>query len=387
MDDPTLGPRIAQTIYVSLIFGVLLAWWLLRPSAPRDDRPRPRRTAPADDPRMAQAAPAPRYAAYYQQQQPAPPLVDWFRAFNEMPDVNPHVAVCGPSGSGKSTLVLAALHQRPGQLVICTPKNVVDDPWGGFPCARLTFDAEGVHWDEINAAVSLVYDEWLRRNADGSAPRTPLTLVIDEYATVIDKLPTARNRATGREIPGVKDKVLDLWSMGRSVGIRVVTLGTEVNVKAWGIEGRGDIRGNLLFIETAPDKSAVMYRWGGERQAIETRHIRQLAVGLLDPARLWLPPEGGIRGGIGGGSDTGIGGTAGIPGSSASISAEMDAEPVGELVPVPVFDPESATDVERYQEAMRLAADTKISANEIVRRVGGNRNNVLAAVRLVRGES
>lgn len=201
----------------------------------------------------------------------------WLRAANDEPDRNPHVSVCGPTGSGKSTLVLAMLARRAGHLVICTPKNARDDAWGGFPAVRLGFDGQGADWSGIGAAIKAVYLEMWRRNTDDAAPRTPLTLVIDEYTTTMAKLPALR------------EHVMDMWTMGRSVGVRLVTMAPETNVKAWGIEGRGDVRDNILFIELDEQRRGAMYRWGKAPQPIDTDDVLRIAAEGLEPARVWVP--------------------------------------------------------------------------------------------------
>lgn len=287
------------------------------------------------------------YAAMRTAQAPAGP--DWLRHINDMPDVNPHLAVCGPTGSGKSTLVLAALRQRPGQFVIATPKNAVDDPWGGFPAARLAFSREGVDWSNIGAAIELVYDEWLRRNIDGDAPRTPLTLVIDEYVTIIDKL------------PALKSKVIDLWAMGRSVGIRLIVLGTEVNVKAWGIEGRGDVRGNLLFIETRPDKSAAMYRWGSERETIDTSAVPKLAAGPIHRDRVWVPDVSGDA-------------------IDAAMIAQYSATIAGIAEPR-----KHSMSPDEWAQQVREMAENGMSTRNIRKALGGDYNEIVRLAREARG--
>lgn len=319
------------------------------PQRPQQDAPPAPRSAPV------RGAPAPDYAALWGSAM-GQGIDTWLHAVNDEPDRNPHTAVCGPTGSGKTTLVLAALHQRPGKLVICTPKNAADDAWGGFPAVRLGWSEErGADWRQIDAAIRLVHKEWARRNADGSAPREWLTLVIDEYVTTLGALPQLRNL------------VIDLWSMGRSVKIRVVVLGTEVNVKAWGIEGRGDVRGNLLFIECAADRTARMCRWGSPPQEIDVRDVRGLAAGPLDAGRVWYP---------------------GAMESATSSAMDSTIAPDSALYSgTSTPEPDSATWVAAVRQlAISVNPDTNrlYSTREIQRRLSGNYNRVVELTRMAR---
>ena len=209
---------------------------------------------------------------------------DWLRVLNAQPDVNPHLAICGPTRSGKTTLVTALLVNRPGQLVICTPKGADTDPWGGFPAVRLSYDAARgeVSYAPIGAAIRAVYQEMNRRNAQPGADRAPLTLVIDELTTVNYELRS----------DGVMEMIARLWTMGASCGVRVITLDPTVNVRGWGIEGRSDLRESLVFVRCQPDKSARYYRWSDEARAypIDTVGLPTLAARGLDPLRIWVPP-------------------------------------------------------------------------------------------------
>jgi len=209
---------------------------------------------------------------------------DWLRVLNAQPDVNPHLAVCGPTRSGKTTLVMALIAQRPGDLVICTPKGADTDPWGGFPAVRLAYNVHSgdVSYAPIGAAIRAVYQEMNRRNAVPGASRAPLTLVIDELTNVSAEL----------KADGCMDMILRMWTMAASCGIRLITLDPTVNVRGWGIEGRGDVRENLVFVRCQPDKSATYYRWGSEAapMPIDTLLLPGMAARGLDPVRVWVPP-------------------------------------------------------------------------------------------------
>lgn len=205
---------------------------------------------------------------------PAPlPSREWLYRLNH-DETAPHTAVVGPTRAGKTTLVQAVLGNRPGQVVICTPKPAGKDPWGGAPAVRLGDERGDVTYAPLADAVHQVYDEMLRRNRADAAGQ-PLTLVLDDYSTLV------------AERPEVRPWVLRLWTMAASCGVRVVIIDTEESVKAWGIEGRGDARGNLIFVRVNPDRSAVMYRWGGALSPIDTRDVKQLADHARLAARGW----------------------------------------------------------------------------------------------------
>lgn len=204
------------------------------------------------------------------------PLRAWLDRVNRQPDRTPHLCVTGPSGSGKTTLVLAALDDRPGHLVICTPKHADDDPWGGFPAVRPRVGGGRFDFSGIAAAAQAVYNEMLRRNVEGARDAAWLTLVIDDYGILIGKIP---------ELSGW---VLDMVALGRSVRVRVVLLSIETNVKAWGWEGRSEARASCLFIECEEETHrAVMFRWGKERQAIDTTLLDDLARRARLAGRAW----------------------------------------------------------------------------------------------------
>lgn len=249
---------------------------LALPDSPRVAALLPAAASLAERPARAPLAlPAP---ADVQGEQPAGPLElgDWLDLINDQPDKVPHLACTGPSGSGKTTLILAALSRRPGRLVVTTPKNKRDDPWGGITAIRLR--KQDMSFVLIAKAILAVHTEMLRRNtADDETPEW-LTLVIDEYSTVIGKM------------PDLKETVLDLVTMGRSVRIRVVLLATETNVKAWGWEGRGEARHNVLFVECEEDtRRAVAYRWGKVRRPLDTREVYPLAQAASLVGREWRP--------------------------------------------------------------------------------------------------
>lgn|SRR5574342_64785 len=225
-----------------------------------------------------------------------PPLTsrEWLAWAND-DETAPHLGAIGPTRAGKTTLVLAALSRRKGDLVIATPKSKETDLWGNFPAVRMHFNLETQDADFAPLAdvVRQAHREMLRRNAEQTIGQEDwLTVVLDEYSTLVSKRPE------------VRQWVIDLWTMGASAKIRVVVVAPEVNVRAWGIEGRGDVRENLIFARVAPDRTAQLFRIDGQGRPIaprriDTRHVKQLADQAVLSFRawprlsVWTAPAGG----------------------------------------------------------------------------------------------
>lgn len=202
------------------------------------------------------------------------PLRSWLHRVNHEPNRCPHLIVNGPTGSGKTTLVLALLSDRPGKILVGTPKNRRDDPWGGLPAIRLR--TQDMSFDPIAEMIEAAYREMLRRNADESGRENEwLTVVLDEAPTVYAKC------------KGLSDKVLDMLRLARSVRIRVILLATETTVRALGLEGNGDARENCVFVQLDEHRNATIYRWGKTPEPINTAGVYQLAGRPIPRARWW----------------------------------------------------------------------------------------------------
>jgi energy-coupling factor transporter ATP-binding protein EcfA2 len=235
-------------------------------------------TQTAEKLRQRAAQPAAPSPPTQQPELPSAPLAlrTWLDKVNHTPDKNPHLCVIGPSGSGKTTITLAVLGDRPGQFVICTPKNADDDPWGGFPAVRSQVDGERISFDTIKAAAKAVFLEMLRRNTEGLRGVEPLTLVLDDYGFLI------------AEIPELAGWVLQIVALGRSTRIRVVIISTETNVKAWGWEGRSEARDSCIWLDCEEEtRRAFLSRWRKPQQEVDTRHVYQLAQRAQLAARVW----------------------------------------------------------------------------------------------------
>lgn len=203
----------------------------------------------------AQAAPAPVERATLSPAQ-------WLGAVNDDATA-PHLGVVGPTRLGKTTFVLAALGRRAGRVVVTTPKSQDVDPWGGAQAYRLRFDLVGrsVDWTPIRDAIGGVHFEMLQRNATNTARDAErITLTIDELSTTLANC-GART----------KQQILELLNMGAGANIRLIVADPEVNARAWGVEGRRDILGNLIFARVEDGR-----RW---------------SIGRLDPNGRLVDPQ------------------------------------------------------------------------------------------------
>jgi len=230
-------------------------------------------------------------------QPPAPSLqplrpAAWLGAVND-DQTAPHLGVVGPTRLGKTTFVLACLGRRAGLIVITTPKAADVDPWGGATVARLhiDLDARAVDWTPIEGAIDSVHYEMLRRNATNAAKDAPrLSLIVDELSTTLANC--ARK---------TKSQIIELWNMGAGANINLIVCDPEVNSAAWGVQGRRDILGNLVFAQVSPGR-----RWNLGRidpngrlidpQALDTAPLLQLAREAHLAGRTWAGAAGVPRG-------------------------------------------------------------------------------------------
>lgn len=211
---------------------------------------------------------------------PSPPLRlrQWLDRVNHQPDRHPHLIAMGRPGSGKTTMALAVLGDRPGRLVVTTPKSHKADPWGGLPVIRLRpYD---MSFASIQQAIEAVYQEMLRRNAEyPDVEHEWLTLVIDEYPTV----------RAGCE--GIEEQILAMLRFADRVRIRLMLLSSENDINALGLKVDEVARQNCIFVELDEDRHGVIYHWGKAREPIETTGILLLAHRRIPAVRWWYPTK------------------------------------------------------------------------------------------------
>jgi hypothetical protein len=218
---------------------------------------------------------------------------EWLGAVNDDATA-PHLGVVGPTRLGKTTFVLAALGRRAGRLVVTTPKGQDTDPWGGVAAHRLRADLEArsYDWQPIASAIDSVHYEMLKRNATAKAKDAEqITLVVDELSTTLANCDRK-----------VKQQIMELWNMGAGAGIRLVVIDPEVNAAAWGVVGRRDILGNLVFARVeAPGRSWAIGRLDPNGRLLDPLSLDTAGLVLLaEQAQLagreWIgvPPAEGL---------------------------------------------------------------------------------------------
>ena len=136
----------------------------------------------------------------------------------------------------------------------------------------------------IAQAIGNVHFEMLRRNVENDLAAPPITLILDEYSTTVPNI-----------TPIARRQVVELWAMAPSCGIRVIVISQDVNARAWGLEGRRDILGSLVFTQVAPGR-----RWSLGRldpngrlldpRPLDARPLVSLASSALLAGRGRLPP-------------------------------------------------------------------------------------------------
>lgn len=212
---------------------------------------------------------------------------EWMRACNDDPTA-PHLGIVGPSQFGKTTFALAIAGRRIGEVVITTTKN---DQWSGAPVTRPTIKLESgdgsVDWTPIEEVIKNVHFEMLRRNAENDTQAAPLTLILDEFTTTL-----------GNISKRTLQRILEIWSMGASCGVRTIVIAQEVNARAWGLEGRRDILGNLQFARVTPGRLWSLGRLdpnGGltDAQPLDTGGLVTVAGEARLGGRGWTAPAAG----------------------------------------------------------------------------------------------
>lgn len=285
-------------------------------------------------------------------------ITEWLDIVNNKPDDAPHALIVGNTGSGKTWLAQALAASRDGQVIILDPKWK-PGKWGGAPAISIDDD---LSYAAIEQACSDVLDELKQRQValkSGTDLFTPLTVIVEELPTVLDECPTA---------PQLFKR---LGQLGRELRIRVIGLSQSDRVKTLKLEGEGDARSNYTFIrlgehamKVAP-AAATMHRaaaleWRGKHLLIDTSKVPTLVQQPIASSRWYQGnslQENRHHTGINTDNDT-----TGITDMKAEY---RDTDGI-------------------IEELAKLPSDT-MSANQIFKIVGGNRNAVLAKVRAIRG--
>lgn len=176
----------------------------------------------------------------------------WLQAVNDLPDDNPHMTVVGPSGTGKTTFVSAALGQRPGRVVVLTPK-VSPGAWRGAEVVTLDDD---LSYQPLADALGELQMEARRRSAAlrRGEPLEPMTVVLDELPELV------------AEIPGAGKFAVRLSRWGRELHMRQVVIATSD--EALSIPGWAATRPNYVRVELGkPTEDGTRPAWLDDGQS------------------------------------------------------------------------------------------------------------------------
>lgn len=237
--------------------------------------------APRPAPAPAAAVPTPTPAAADQ----LLPLPAWLDLVQHRLDDAPHTLIVGPTGTGKTTLVKALCAMRDGQLLFVSPKP---NAWPGL--SYPTIDDDG-GFTAIETALQAVLRELRQRLAamkHGTDPSTfgTLTVIIDEFPTVVDECETA---------PVLLRK---LGQIGRELRLRLIALSQTLQVKDLGIEGQGAARENVaqLVLPRSTARVSGLLRLAADDapQGIDLAGIYELSQQAIPSERWWEPPASDI---------------------------------------------------------------------------------------------
>ena len=211
----------------------------------------------------------------------------WIAALNE----SPHLLIYGPSKAGKSTLAQAYVATfGPCEYVVIDPmpNKPQERKWGGVDF--ITLDEEGDEYASIKHALTRIEDEdTARRRAMRTVTPTPLVVIIDESLLLVDALGVIENEV-GKKEPRFSQFIRKMGASARHRGIKIVLLGQGKNLDDLGLKS-GTARNNYALVRVARnaatnERSAFIVADG--EQAIELRHVPQLATAATQKARLWL---------------------------------------------------------------------------------------------------
>lgn len=201
-------------------------------------------------------------------------LAHWLAIVNDAPDTYPHLAIIGPTGSGKTTTARAVLGARRGHIAIITAKE--GDDWG-LPYIGIDDDGS---YRSVNAAFLSLDTEVKRRLIAMKQRRMTadwLTVVLDDYSVL-------RKECDNADAPFKL-----IARLGRSLRVRLIVLSDSALVKAWGIEGEGETRGNFTFVQLKRGHSGTI-ELDDKSYPIDTSSVQRFA-GVTLAGRAWQMPR------------------------------------------------------------------------------------------------
>jgi hypothetical protein len=278
--------------------------------------------------------------------QPVPvPEREWIPRLASMP----LLFIKGGMNAGKTTfahaLVSAALTaDRQAMVCIINPKAETQHWWG---MQTVTID-DDLSFRHIACTLSALSQALRVRQRDAKYGRKhhPLLVVIDDLPDV------ARN--CGADLAALVEPAS---TIGRTLGIRLILLSHSNRAGKTGFRGLHDVLLDAPCV--ALHERQAMLSHGEQTWHLDTRRVPNLARRKVDADRVWIPVPAPDEGDVEG--DTGTGSGGGIADTDA-VSAGIDEDAL-----------------------IAALVERGASANSIHKLIGGNRNEVLERVRVLRG--
>jgi len=279
-------------------------------------------------------------------QQPVPvPEREWLDRINRYP----LLLVKGGQDAGKTTfahaVVSAAMSaDKSAMLCVINPKAETQH-WWSLPTVMIDDDLTYRHISATMVALSQALRA-RQRDAKYGRKHHPLIIVIDDLPDV------ARN--CGADLAALVEPAS---TIGRTLGIRLILLSHSNRAGKTGFRGLHDVLLDAPCV--ALHERQAMLSHGEQTWHLDTRRVPKLARRKVDADRVWIPvPEPQERDEMVG---TGIG-TEGGTSDTDAVSTTID------------------------EDALIAALVARgASANSIHKLIGGNRNDVLERVRVLRG--
>lgn len=171
-----------------------------------------------------------------QQQQPTKvlPSHKWIKSL----EASSHILIIGNTGSGKTILAKYLLSSIRDQLVIIDIKDRPNKYNSTDSSVRSYSLDSDLSFSTIDTVCSKLIGELKTRQRamnTGTNDFSPLTVFIDEYLTIIQNVPVA------------KEMMLKVAVIGRELKVRLVLATQSNRVKALGLEGIGDVKDSFTM--------------------------------------------------------------------------------------------------------------------------------------------
>jgi energy-coupling factor transporter ATP-binding protein EcfA2 len=299
------------------------------------------------------------------------PMNQWLPIVNDDSNTYPSLWLVGKTGSGKTELLRAILSQREGKVLII---DIKDKPgkWG-FPAISLDDNLEYTLID--NALVSVLEELKSRQKAMNTGTNTfePLTIVLEELTTMA---------MFSTKVSEVFKKVSVI---GREFNMRLIAVSQSDRVKSLGIEGLGDIREQFLYLALGNKARELVPNVTGKYPCVakldtgltqfDTTNVPAYASNGLSEEKCWVVQTDDSQN-----TEDNTSTNAMTTPKSASIDTNISTD-------IPDTNGEySDTDLTDDDTMIRALLARGLSANKIYNVLGGNRNQVMAKVKEIKGE-